>query len=215
MKKITEEKFINMVDDGMTIMIGGFMSNGAPKRIIEALIKSGKKNFKLISNDTGLVNDGIGRLVREGRLQSVTASHIGLNPETAEQMNQNEISVTLVPQGTLIEQIRAAGYGLGGVLTPTGIGTEVGIGKRVIDVDGESYLLEKPLKADLALIYASAADFKGNLSYKGTTQNFNPVMATAADIVVVETPNYKTTKCIDPDNVITPGIFVDYIFEES
>ena len=210
-KLITLEEGIAKIKDGMVIMIGGFINGGVPDRIIEALSKTEVKNLTVISNDTGFPNRGLGKLVAKKQISKMICSHIGTNSDTITQFNNKEIVVEFVPQGTLIERIRAAGAGLGGILTPTGIGTIVENGKQVINVEGKDYLLETPLKADLALIKAAKADKSGNLYYLGTAQNFNPVMAFAGDTVIAEIDELVETGAFEPQEVHTPGIFVDYI----
>jgi len=201
------------IKDGMTLMIGGFMACGTPEALMDALVRNGTSNLTVIANDAGLENVGIGKLVSAGLLKKLIASHIGLNPLVGKLMNEGKLEVILTPQGTLAEQVRAGGAGLGGVLTPTGLGTSVQDGKEVITVDGKEFLLEKPLRADVALLLGSIVDKDGNIFYKGTTQNFNPLMATAADIVVVEAEKIVETGEIGPEAVMTPGIFIDYIVE--
>lgn len=212
MKKIiTAEQAAAMVRDGMTLMIGGFLANGTPEKTIDAILRSGVKNLTVICNDTSFPDRGIGRLVAARQIKKLYTSHIGTNPETGAQMNAGELEIEFCPQGTLAERVRAGGSGLGGILTPTGLGTMVAEGKRVIEVDGREYLLEKPLRADVALVGASLGDRAGNLVYRGTSQNFNPLMATAADIVIAEVGELVDEGEIAPENVRTPGIFVDCI----
>lgn len=210
-KTVTAEQAVSGIKDGAVIMFGGFLGCGTPEVLIDALLEKGVKDITVICNDTAIPTTGVGRLVAAKRVRKVIASHIGTNPETGAQMNSGETEVELIPQGTLAERIRCAGYGLGGVLTPTGLGTEAEKGKEVIVSDGKSYLLEKPLKADFAILGASLADKSGNLFFKGTTKNFQPLMATAADTVIVYAEKLVETGEIDPDTVDTPGIFVDYI----
>ncbi|KAB3530248.1 CoA transferase subunit A [Alkaliphilus serpentinus] len=210
-KIISKEALSEFLKDGMTLMIGGFLANGTPESLIDFLIEKNVKDLVIICNDTGFPDKGIGRLVVNRQVKKVITSHIGTNSETGRQMNAGEIEVQLIPQGTLVEKIRAAGSGLGGFLTPTGIGTMVEEGKEKILVDGKTYLLELPIKADLALLKGSKVDEKGNIWYNKSTRNFNPVMATAADLVVVEAEEIVKAGEIDPSNVVTPGIFVDYI----
>lgn len=210
-KTVTAEQAVSGIKDGAVIMFGGFLGCGTPEVLIDALLEKGVKDITVICNDTATPTTGVGRLVAAKRVRKVIASHIGTNPETGAQMNSGETEVELIPQGTLAERIRCAGYGLGGVLTPTGLGTEAEKGKEVIVSDGKSYLLEKPLKADFAVLGASLADKSGNLFFKGTTKNFQPLMATAADTVIVYAEKLVETGEIDPDTVDTPGIFVDYI----
>lgn len=214
-KEITLEQAVAMIKDGMTVMIGGFLGVGAPEQIVDALSKSGVKNLTVICNDTAFPDKSLGKLVVNRQIKKLIVSHVGTNPETGNQMNAGELEVEFSPQGTLAERIRAKGAGLGGVLTATGLGTLVAEGKERITVDGREYLLEKPLGADIALLGASVADESGNLVYKGTTQNFNPVMATAADIVIAEASEVVPVGAIAPEAVHTPGIFVDYIYKRS
>lgn len=195
----------------MTVFIGGFLGVGTPEKIIDALIEKGVKNLTVIGNDTGYSDRGIGKLIVNNQVKKVITSHIGTNPETGRQMNSGEIEVELIPQGTLVERIRCGGNGLGGFLTLTGIGTLVEEGKELLTIDGKTYILEKPLKADIALLNGSIVDELGNIFYTGTTRNFNPVMATAADKVIVFAENLVKTGEINPDCVVTSRIFVDYI----
>lgn len=188
-KLVTMEEAVSHVKDGMTVFIGGFLGVGTPEKIIDALIEKGVKDLTVIGNDTGYPDRGIGRLVVNNQVKKVIASHIGTNPETGRRMHTGEMEVELVPQGTLAERIRCGGNGLGGFLTPTGVGTIVQEGKEVITVDGKDYLLEKPLKADVALLNGSIVDELGNIIYAKTTKNFNPMMATAADTVIVFAEN--------------------------
>ena len=210
-KLVTMEEAVSHVKDGMTVFIGGFLGVGTPEKIIDALIEKGVKDLTVIGNDTGYPDRGIGRLVVNNQVKKVIASHIGTNPETGRRMHTGEMEVELVPQGTLAERIRWGGNGLGGFLTPTGVGTIVQEGKEVITVDGKDYLLEKPLKADVALLNGSIVDELGNIIYAKTTKNFNPMMATAADTVIVFAENLVKAGEIDPDHVMTSRIFVDYI----
>lgn len=210
-KLISIEEAVNMIQDGMTIMVGGFLGCRNPYVLVDALVAKGVKDITLIANDTSFPEIGIGKLIVNKQVKKLIASHIGTNKETGNQMNSGELEVELVPQGTLAERIRAAGAGLGGILTPTGLGTVVAEGKDIITVDGREYLLEKPLKADIALIVGAMVDKKGNVRYKKATRNFNPLMATAADIVIVEADEIVEVGEIDPDDVMTPGIFVNYI----
>ena len=213
-KVTTIDQALEAVQDGMTIMIGGFLGVGTPEKLVDALVAKGVKNLTLIANDTAMVDKGVGKLVVAKQLQKVIVSHVGTNPETGRQMNAGEMEVELVPQGTLAEQIRAGGAGLGGFLTPTGLGTIVAQGKEVIAVDGREFLLEKPLKADAALIKAHKADKSGNLLFHRSARNFNPLMAMAAQLVIVEAEHIVDIGDIDPDQVMLPGIFVDWIVQE-
>lgn len=199
------------VPDGASLMIGGFMGVGTPERVIDELVRQGKRNLTIIANDTAAPGKGIGKLVDAKLVGKTIASHIGLNPETQKQMIAGTMEVVLVPQGTLIERIRAGGSGLGGVLTPTGVGTVVEEGKQRIEVNGKTYLLEMPLRADFALVHAFLADYQGNLAYALTARNFNPVIAMAADTVIVTAEHIVPVGLIAPDHVITPGPLVDYV----
>ncbi len=210
-KHIAIEEAIGHIKDGMTIMVGGFLGVGSPHQIIEALVKKGVKDLTLIANDTCFLDYGVGKLIVNKQIKKVITSHIGTNKETGRQMQEGEIEVVLVPQGTLAERVRAGGAGLGGILTRTGVGTLVEEGKRKIEIDGKEYLLELPLRADVALIGGSKADKKGNVYYKKSTINFNPAMATAAEVVIVEAEELVEVGEIDPNEVMTPNIFVDYI----
>jgi len=211
MRTISLEQSVAMIPDGATLMIGGFMAVGTPERMVDEIVRQNKKDLAVIANDTGTPGKGIGKLVAAKLLRKVIASHIGLNPETQRQMMAGELEVLLVPQGTLIERIRAGGYGLGGVLTQTGLGTPVADGKQRIEVDGKSYLLEKPLRADFALVQAFIADYLGNLGYALTARNFNPVIAMAADTVIVSADNIVPVGVLSPDHVMTPAPVVDYL----
>jgi acetate CoA/acetoacetate CoA-transferase alpha subunit len=211
MKALPLDEAVALIPNGATLMIGGFMGVGSPERLIEELIRQGRRNLTVIANDTAMPGRGIGKLVSAGCLRKVVASHIGLNPETQQEMIAGRLEVDLVPQGTLIERIRAGGHGLGGVLTPTGVGTIVEEGKRRIEVEGRPYLLETPLKADFALVQAFAADYLGNLVYALTARNFNPVIAMAGAIVVADVEQIVPVGVIPPDEVMTPAVLVDYL----
>lgn len=200
-----------MVKEGMTIMIGGFLANGTPPKLIDALVDSGVKNLTLICNDTAFPDRGVGRLIVNRQVARLITSHIGTNPHSGEQLNSGELHIEFCPQGTLVERIRAGGAGLGGILTATGLGTIVAEGKEVIEVDGKPYLLEKPLRADIAFVGAGLGDRSGNLVYRGTSQNFNPVMATAADVVVAEITELVEVGEIAAEHIKTQAIFIDYI----
>lgn len=212
-KQLTLDQAMEKIQDGMTLMLGGFMGVGTPEMFIDAILEKGIRDLTVICNDTGFVDKGLGRLVVEKRLRKVIASHIGTNPETGRLMNTGELEVELVPQGTLAERIRCGGYGLGGVLTATGIGTLVEEGKQVLTVDGKKFLLELPLRADVALIRGSIVDELGNVFYNASTRNFNPLMAMAADTVIVGAQKLVKTGELDPNHVMTPSILVDYIVE--
>jgi acetate CoA/acetoacetate CoA-transferase alpha subunit len=197
--------------DGATLMIGGFMAVGTPRRLIDELVRQDKRDLTIIANDTARPGVGIGKLIAARVVRRVITSHIGTNPETQRQMLAGEIEVELVPQGTLAERIRAGGYGLGGVLTPTGLGTTVEEGKQTVEVDGRTFVLEKPLRADFTLLNAKQADYIGNLTYSLTARNFNPVMAMAADVVIAEAQDIVPVGVIPPDAVMTPAVLVDHL----
>jgi acetate CoA/acetoacetate CoA-transferase alpha subunit len=206
---------VAMIPAGASMMVGGFTAVGTPEPIIDELVRQQKTDLTVIANDTAFPGIGIGKLIDAGLVRRVIASHIGLNPETQKQMMAGKLQVDLVPQGTLVERIRAGGYGLGGVLTPTGVGTVVEEGKRKITVDGRDYLLETALRADFALIHAFIADYLGNLSYALTARNFNPLMAMAADTVLVQAENVVPVGVISPDHVVTPAPVVDHLVVEG
>lgn len=212
-KLSTISEAVAKVKDGMTIMIGGFLANGTPEKLVDALVESGVKDLTLIVNDTAFPDRGCGKLIVNKQIKKVIVSHIGTNPHTGQQMDAKELVVEFSPQGTLAERVRAGGAGLGGVLSPTGIGTVIQEGKELIEVDGKEYILEKPLRADVAFIKGSVGDKAGNLIYLGTTQNFNSLMAMAADLVVAEVDTLKEVGEIEPERVHTPSIFVDYIVQ--
>jgi len=211
MRNVSLKDAVAMIPDGATLMIGGFMGVGSPERLIEELVLQGKSNLTVIANDNAMPGRGIGKLVDAGLVSRTVASHIGLNPETQRQMIARKMEVDLVPQGTLVERIRAGGCGLGGVLTPTGVGTIVEEGKQRIELNGKSYLVETALRADFALIHAFLADYTGNLAYALTARNFNPVMAMAADTTIVTADNIVPVGVISPDHVVTPAPLVDYL----
>lgn len=212
MNKIVSLDFaMDHVKDGMTLMIGGFLGVGTPEIFIDELIKRELKDLTIIANDTSFVDKGLGRLIESKQVKKVIASHIGTNPETGRQMNEKEMEVELVPQGTLAERVRSGGTGLGGVLTPTGLGTMVEEGKQKIEVDGVTYLLETALRADVALLLGHKVDKKGNTIYDKSARNFNPLMAMAADTVIMLAENLVEVGDIDAEHIITPGILVDYI----
>ena len=214
-KIMTADEAVSKINEGDSIMVGGFMACGSPEILIDALVRRNVKHLTIICNDAGVPGRGVGKLISNGQVKTLIASHVGLNPEVAQRMNtevaEDKLECVLVPQGTLAERVRAGGAGLGGFLTPTGVGTIVAEGKQVIQVDGKDYLLEKPLRADHALLRGSVTDKFGNTTYNGTTRTFNPMMATAADYVIVGTCEVVEIGQIDPNNVVTSGIFIDAI----
>ena len=211
-KAASVEEALTHIRNGQTIMLSGFTIVGSPNKFIVKMAEAGITDIDLISNDAGNDHtDGIGTLICQHRVRRLTASHVGLNPKVAEQMNDGTLEVVLVPQGTLAERIRCGGTGLGGVLTPTGIGTVVAEGKQVIQVDGRDYLLEKPLHAEVAVVKAWKADTSGNLVYRRAGRNFNPLMAMAADFVIAEVEELVEVGQLDPDEVMTPGVCVDLV----
>jgi acetate CoA/acetoacetate CoA-transferase alpha subunit len=211
MKSVSAEEAVAMIPNGASIMVGGFMGVGTPERLLDELVRQKKSGLSLISNDAATPGKGVGKLFEGGQVTNMISTHIGLNPKAQQQRLGKQITVDLIPQGTFVERIRAGGCGLGGVLTPTGVGTLVEDGKQKIDVNGKSYLLETALRADFALVHAFLADYVGNLSYALTARNFNPVMAMAADTVIVTAEHIVPVGVIAPDHVVTPGPLVDYI----
>lgn len=214
-KLISLEDAVARIPNGASLLIGGFMAVGGPNRLVDELIRQRKSDLTIIANDTARPTVGLGKLVVERLVAKVITSHIGLNPDTQKQMISGDIQVELVPQGTLAERIRSGGVGLGGVLTPTGVGTTVEEGKRMVEIDGKTYLLELPIKADFALIAAKQADLYGNLTYALTARNFNPIMAMAATTVIAEAEDIVPVGCIPPDAVMTPSILVDHLISNS
>jgi acetate CoA/acetoacetate CoA-transferase alpha subunit len=210
-RTVSLEEAVAKIPNGASIMIGGFMGVGTPERLLDELVRQRKSDLFVIANDATVPGKGIGKLVDAGLVTRMIASHIGLNPKAQQLMMSCKMGIDLVPQGTLVERIRAGGCGLGGVVTPTGIGTTVENGKQKIEVAGKAYLLETALRADFALIHAFLADYLGNLQYALTARNFNPVMAMAADTVVVTAENIVPVGVIGPDHVVTPGPLVDYL----
>lgn len=212
-KLVSKDEVKKLFKDGMSVMVGGFLGCGSPENLLDIMVEKGVKDLTVIGNDSGFPDVSIGKLVVNGLAKKVITSHIGTNPETGRLMNEGKLEVELVPQGTLVEQIRAAGSGLGGVLTPTGVGTVVEEGKQKIAVNGKEYLLELPIKADIAIIKGTKVDTDGNVFYAGTTRNFNPIMALAADVVIVEADEIVEAGQIAPENVVTPCVLVDYILK--
>jgi acetate CoA/acetoacetate CoA-transferase alpha subunit len=215
MKTVSLDQAVALIPDGASLMVGGFMGVGTPERVIDEIVRQRKKDLTVIANDTALPGAGIGKLVRAKLLRKAIVSHIGLNPETQKQMMSGDLEVQLVPQGTLIERIRAAGYGLGGILTPTGVGTVSEEGKRRVELNGKTYLIETALAADFALVHAFLADYLGNLAYALTARNFNPVIAMAGATVITDADNIVPVGVIAPDHVMTPAPVVDYLITNS
>ena len=215
MQTTTLRDAVGHIPNGASLMIGGFMGVGTPEGLVDELLRQGERELTVIANDTAVPGVGIGKLVSAGAVRKVIASHIGLNPETQQKMLAGTMEVELVPQGTLVERIRAAGFGLGGVLTPTGVGTVVEEGKRKLQVDGREYLLETALRADFALVQAFVADYLGNLTYALTARNFNPVIAMPGDTVIVEAEQIVPVGMIPPDHVMTPAPIVDYLIRKA
>jgi acetate CoA/acetoacetate CoA-transferase alpha subunit len=211
MKPVSVEQAVAMIPEGASLMIGGFMGVGTPERLMDELVRQRKSGLSIIANDAAVPGKGIGKLVDTKLVARVIASHIGLNPKLQQQMMEKSVNVDLVPQGTLIERIRAGGYGLGGVLTRTGLGTVAEQGKQRVEINGEAWLLETPLRSQFALVHAFLADHLGNLSYALTARNFNPLIAMAADTVIVTADHIVPVGVIAPDHVVTPAPLVDYL----
>jgi acetate CoA/acetoacetate CoA-transferase alpha subunit len=206
---------VAMIPNGASLMIGGFLGVGSPHRLIDELVRQHRRDLTVIANDSARPGLGIGKLVDEKLVMKLIVSHIGTNPEAQRQMMHGALEVELCPQGTLAERIRAAGYGLGGCLTPTGVGTLAAEGKQSIEIGGRTFLLELPLGADFALIGARRADYLGNLDYLLTARNFNPVMAMAAKTVIVDAEEIVPIGVIPPDEVVTPHVLVDHLVERG
>lgn len=219
-KFITAQEAAALIHDGDFVMVGGFLGHGTPNSIVEAMCDSDLKDLTIACNDTGFPEGGdkfgfrgVSELVARHKIKTLYATHIGLNPETGKQMSEGTMEVKLIPQGTFAERIRAGGYGLGGILTPTGVGTDVAEGKQVITVDGKDYLLETALKGDVCIIKGSVVDKLGNVYFKGTTRNFCPLMAMACKMVIVEAEQVVEVGEITPENIMTPFVLVDYIVD--
>ena len=210
-KEVTIADAVTHIKSGMTIMINGFMTVKSPETIIDTMVEKGIDNIELITTDTAIPGIASGKLIRNKSVKKLYTSHVGLNPEAGALINAGEMEVELIPQGTLAERIRCGGAGLGGVLTPTGVGTEVEKGKQKLTVNNKEYLLELPLHADVAIIKGTICDRAGNVFYRGTTKNFSIVMAMAADYVIVEADKIVEVGELGPEQIMTPGIFVDAI----
>lgn len=214
-KVIDTQLVKGMLKDDMTIMFGGFMALGTSDILIEVIRESGIQNITAICSDGGFEDKGLGRIIQTGQVKKLIASHIGLNPMVGKKMNEGTIDVELIPQGTLAERIRSGGAGLGGVLTPTGLNTSVEDGKKILEVQGKQYLLEEPLRSDLAIIRGVRIDEMGNVAYAATARNFNPIMATAADVVIAGADEVVPKGTLDPEAIVTPHVLVDYIVKED
>jgi acetate CoA/acetoacetate CoA-transferase alpha subunit len=212
-KLICKSEIANFLEDGMTISIGGFMGCGNAHTIIDEILKTDVKNLTLVATDTARDGYGIGKLIDEKRIKKLYASHIGTNKQTQAQVNEGFLEIELVPQGTLAERIRAKSAGLGGVLTQTGLGTEVQEGKDIILIDGKEYILEKPISIDLAFIKAHKSDESGNLVYNGATRNFNVPMAGAAKISIAEVEEVVKNGDLDPNFIHTPFVYINHIIK--
>lgn len=212
-KVITAQQAAKLIKDNSTIMIGGFISCGTPDKILKAIVNEGTKNLTVISNDTSVPDKDKSLLIQNGQVKKIITTHIGTNPITGQKMHAGEVEVEFYPMGTLVEKIHAKGSGLGGVLTPTGVGTILEEGKKTVEIKGKKYIFEEPLGADFAVIYGTTVDKYGNVKYEGTTRNFNTSMATAADVVIIQAE--KFVEEIKPDEVVIPGIFIDYIVKEE
>ena len=216
-KFVSVQEAAAQVKDGMTVMIGGFLGCGSPHNVINAILESGAKDLTIIANDSPATGYGLAKLIDNHQVKRLIASHVGLNPNVATQwMTDGTLDVWLIPQGSLAEMIRAGGGGLGGVITPTGLGTMVEESPLVhskIEIEGREYLVMKPVHADVALICGAKVDKAGNVWYKGTARNYSVVVATAADVVICEADNVVEIGEIEPENVMTQGIFVDYVVD--
>lgn len=214
-KIVSVQEAVSHINDGCSIMIGGFLGCGTSELLMDAIVEKGVKDLTIIGNDTAYDSNpgpvGAGKLIVAKQVKHVIATHIGTNKTTGALMNSGEMEVTLVPQGSLAEKVRAAGMGLGGVITPTGVGTDVAEGKQSITIDGKDYIIEPPVKADVAILKGSIVDKAGNVYYEGTSKNFQPLMAMAADTVIVEAEKLVEIGELDPNYVMTPAILVDYI----
>lgn len=210
-KIISVKEAAKLLKPGQTVMFGGFLSVGGPNVIVDEIVNNKTDNLTIIANDTAFVDKGIGKLIVNKQIKKAIVSHIGTNKETGNQLNSGELEIELSPQGTLAERVRSGGYGLGGILTPTGIGTVVADGKQVIKVDGNEFLLEKPLRADIAFVKGAKADKLGNIICSKSTRNFSPLMAFAADIVVAEVEEIVEVGELDPDHIHIPHVLVTYI----
>ena len=207
------DEAVRDIPDGATIMLGGFGLCGIPEQLIAALVRKGVKGLRTISNNMGVDGFGMGLMLEAGMIASHIGSYVGENKLLEQKVIRGELDLTLVPQGTLAERIRAGGAGIPAFFTPTGLGTPVAEGKEVREFDGKRYVMERWLRADFALVKAWKGDRAGNLVYRKTARNFNPMMATAAKVTIAEVEELVETGALDPDTIVTPGIYVQRIFE--
>ncbi len=214
-KRTSKADIKSKFHDGMRIMIGGFLGSGAPELLVDWIIECGVKDVELFSNDAWIPDRGVGKLIAKGIVTKLHATHIGMNPVAGQRVISGDLQAELIPMGSFVERIHAGGAGLGGVLTPTGLGTLVAEGKQIINVDGRDYILETPIRAEIAFLRATTTDTFGNCTYHGTSRNMNPIMAFAADCVIVEAENIVQFGDVDPDYVHTPGVVVDYIVDRG
>jgi acetate CoA/acetoacetate CoA-transferase alpha subunit len=211
MQVVGLEDAVARIPDGARLLVGGFMGVGTPEKIVDEIVRQKKGGLTVIANDTAMPGVGVGKLISANLVRKVVTSHIGLNPETQKKMLAGEMEVKLVPQGTLVERLRAGGFGLGGILTPTGVGTVVEKDKLTVELDGRTFLVEAAMRGDVALLHAYQSDYMGNLTYTLTARNFNPIMAMAADTVIAEAEHIVPVGVIAPDHVATPATLVDFL----
>jgi len=214
-KITTLEEIMTYFRDGMTLMVGGFGGVGNPPTIIDSILQKGIKDIDLICNDTAFPDIGVGRLITQRRVRKVIASHIGSNPNAGLQMTAGDIEVEFSPQGTLAERVRAGGVGLGGILVDVGLGTIAEEGKEKVWVDGRPFILERPLTAEVSIVHAKKADAYGNLIFDTSARNFNPLVAMAGDITIAEVDEIVQVGDLDPEEIVTPGVFVDWIIRSK
>ncbi|WP_209122270.1 CoA transferase subunit A [Alkalihalobacillus sp. BA299] len=211
MKVCTIEQALEHINNGISLMYGGFGGIGNPPTLIDGIIKKGVRELSLIGNDVGFPDIGIGRLISQGRVKSLIASHIGSNPVAGQLMNEGKLEVEFSPQGTLVERIRSGGTGLGGVLVDIGIDSIVAENKERVEINGKSYLVEPALTADVSIVYAKKADTYGNLIFDKSARNTNPLVAMAGNITIVEVEEIVSEGELNPEEIVTPGVFVDFI----
>jgi len=214
-KVVSLDEALACFHDGMTLMTGGFGGIGSPPTLIQGILDKGIKDLFLISSDTAFPHIGVGKLVTERRVRKLIASHIGSNPHAGAQMTAGEMEVEFCPQGIFAERVRAGGVGLGGILSDIGLGTIAEQGKQKVRIGEKEYLLETPLTAEVAIVYAKKADRFGNLIYDTSARNFNPLVAMAGDLTIVEAEEIVETGELDPEQIVTPGVFVDMIVQSE